>query len=207
MTYNTLFLSLAFIITAFPLKAKVNTFMLRQLKTEYMSCPIGLDTTSPRFSWQMSAVSRQRGLKQKAFCIQVFNEQDKEIWNTGKCISPESLNIIYKGATLQPMTRYKWKVKVWDEKGISVTDSSYFETGLMSSIPYQNWSNARWIGGGKEDLPLYANYLPVFKLNFKLNEKTHSTQAGFVYGANDPRLMDANKNIYNLTNVKDKSYK
>lgn len=74
MTYNTLFLSLAFIITAFPLKAKVNTFMLRQLKTEYMSCPIGLDTTSPRFSWQMSAVSRQRGLKQKAFCIQVFNE-------------------------------------------------------------------------------------------------------------------------------------
>lgn len=33
-----------------------------------------------------------------------------------------------------------------------------------------------------------------------------STRASFVYGANDKRLMDKNKNLYHLQNGKDESY-
>lgn len=47
--------------------------MLRKLQTEYMPSPVGIDVASPRFSWQMVARLQQKGLKQKAFCIQVFN--------------------------------------------------------------------------------------------------------------------------------------
>lgn len=208
MNHTTLFLSLAFTISVSSLKAKDNLFTLRNLKTDYMHEPVGIDSKNPRFSWQMTSVPLQRGLYQKAYNIIVFNEDGKQIWNTGKQISRTSLNIPYNGENLQPAHRYKWKIKVWNQKGKAVEDSSYFETGLMSSFPYQNWNNAKWIGGGEKDLPLYADYFPVFKLviKFQLDNKNLSKQAGFIYGANDPRLMDANKNIYNITNEKDKSY-
>ena len=55
---------------------------------------------------------------------------------------------------------------------------------------------------------LYSHYLPVFRLNvaLRLDKETKSTRAGFVYGANDKRLMDKNKNLYQLQNGKDESY-
>ena len=55
---------------------------------------------------------------------------------------------------------------------------------------------------------LYSHCLPVFRLNvaLRLDKETKSTRAGFVYGANDKRLMDKNKNLYQLQNGKDESY-
>lgn len=69
-------------------------------------------------------------------------------------------------------------------------------------------NKAKWIGGGNEDLPLYAPYLPIFKLNFRfqLDSGNKSTQTGLLYGVDDPRLMDANKNIYGLANKPNQSY-
>lgn len=205
MNHTTLPLFL--ILSTTSLTAK-NSFILRNLTTEYMNAPIGIDTKSPRFSWQMQATSPQKGLSQKAYSIQVFNEKGQEMWNTGKERTSRALNITYKGTALQPSTRYKWKVKVWNQKNKVVEDSSYFETGLMSASPYQNWSNAKWVGGSSNDLPLYAPYLPVFRIDFKfqLDKKTQTKQVGLIYGANDPRLMDANKNIYNIASKKDASY-
>lgn len=207
MHCNHFFLSLTLLLIPLTLKAK-DTFRLQNLKTDYMSTPVGIDIKSPRFSWQMAASSSQKGFRQKAYSIQVINEEGKEVWSTGKQASNSSLNIIYKGEVLKPTTRYKWKLKVWNQTDKTAEDSSYFETGLMEAAPYQNWSGAKWIGGGDQDLPLYASYLPIFqlKLNFELDKKTGSKQVGFIYGANDPRLMDANKNIYNLANKKDESY-
>lgn len=68
------------------------------------------------------------------------------------------------------------------------------------------FGNARWIGGSDAGLPLYAQYLPVFKINFTLTLNEKSTKAGFIYGANDMRLMDKYKNIYHIENDKDSSY-
>ncbi|MGE4587932.1 MAG: family 78 glycoside hydrolase catalytic domain, partial [Mangrovibacterium sp.] len=70
------------------------------------------------------------------------------------------------------------------------------------------WDGATWIGGGDDDLVLYSSYLPVFKLRYKLrlDEASLSTKAGFVFGANDPRLMDKNKNIYGIEKTKNRSY-
>lgn len=120
-----------------------------------------------------------------------------------------SLNIEYAGAPLQPTTCYFWTVNVWNQKGEQSSSTSWFETGLMSKTnPYEGWSDAKWIGGGDEDMVLYSHYLPVFRLNvaLRLDKETKSTRAGFVYGANDKRLMDKNKNLYQLQNGKDESY-
>ena len=53
---------------------------------------------------------------------------------------------------------------------------------------------------------LYAPYLAVFDVKYVLAIAPGSTRAGFVYGANDSRLMDRNKNIQQLQNAKDQSY-
>lgn len=59
-----------------------------------------------------------------------------------------------------------------------------------------------WIGVSGEDLPLYSNYLPVFKINCDF-EILPDGKGSLIYGANDPRLMDRNMNIYNLEGRKD----
>lgn len=190
----------------FTVQAAANKgFSITNLKTEYTKTPLGIDVKSPRFSWQMESATPGAG--QKAYQIIMHDEAGKIIWNTGKVQSNRSLNIRYTGDKLQERTRYTWNVKVWNLKNETHSASSWFETGLLNQT-ISAWNGAKWIGGDDEDMVLYAQYLPVFKLSFslKLDEATQSTRACLVYGANDARLMDKNKNYYGLANPKDSSY-
>jgi len=200
-----LFLTL-FLLPLFTLGQSAKTSIVN-LKTEYTSTPLGIDVKKPRFSWQMQ--SAQPGCFQSAYQIQVTDETGAEVWNSGKRQQGESLNIGYAGRTLAARTRYQWHLCVWDQHQKQYHNRSWFETGLMEpGGGLAAWSDARWIGGGDEDLPLYAQYLPVFKLNFTLqfDQASHSNRAGFVYGGNDSRLQDKNKNTYGLQNKPDSSY-
>jgi hypothetical protein len=42
---------------------------IRDMRTEYLREPVGLDTPAPRFSWQVASDAASRGLAQKAFRI------------------------------------------------------------------------------------------------------------------------------------------
>ncbi len=183
---------------------------LHNLCVEYTPTPIGTDAERPRFSWEMGSTPGKRGEKQSAYQIVVRDETEKEMWNTGKVESDLSLHIRYSGQPLAPTTRYTWELSVWDEEKKKTTASSWFETGLMDGdSTYRNWDGARWIGYPPgEEKNFYTPYLPVFRLHFaiQLDEKSKSTRASIVYGANDGRLMDANKNIYHLANPKDSSF-
>lgn len=178
---------------------------LTNLQVEYTETPLGIDVEKPRFSWQM--MSDKRGQEQTAYQITVRNEEGKEMWTSGKTDSGVSLNIVYEGASLQPMTRYTWSVKVWGQSDETYTQESWFETGLMNPS-ISAWDGAQWIGGEDEDLVLYPSYLPVYTIHYtiQLDEESGSTKAGLVYGANDPRLMDKNRNLYNLENERDESF-
>ncbi|MDT3405282.1 alpha-L-rhamnosidase [Mucilaginibacter terrae] len=174
------------------------------LKTEYTATPLGIDVKKPRFSWQM--ISNTPGAAQKAYMVIVTDETGKTTWNSGRVTDDKSLNILYDGKPLAVRTRYQWVVKVWDLKSKVHTAASWFETGLMDD-KQTAWSGAKWIGGGDDDMLLYAQYLPVFKLNFtiQLNSETQSTRGGLLYGANDQRLLDKNKNYYGIQSSKDSS--
>ena len=178
---------------------------LSSLKVEYEETPIGIDIEKPRFSWQMS--SSKRSQSQSAYQIIVTDKTGKEVWSSGKTESNISLNIEYAGEPLQPCTRYNWTLQVWDQDDKPLSTQSWFETGLMNPS-IDAWEGAKWIGGGDDDLVLYPDYLPTFNINYslQLDKESGSTKAGFVFGANDPRLMDKNKNIYNLENKRDESY-
>ncbi|MDO3694306.1 family 78 glycoside hydrolase catalytic domain [Wenyingzhuangia sp. chi5] len=181
---------------------------LSDLKVESKKQAIGLDIEKPRFSWKMLLKdSYKKNVFQKAYQIIVKNEKEKTVWDTGKVISDKSINIAYAGESLQPGTRYNWHIKVWDQEDKTLEKNSFFETGIMTST-LEGWEGAKWIGGNDNDLMLYSHALTVFKMDYKvkLDKSTKSAKAGFVFGANDVRLMNKNLNILGVENQKDESY-
>lgn len=180
---------------------------INNLQVEYQVEPLSIEVEKPLFSWQMQANTNQRALYQKAYQIIIKNEEGDIVWNTNKINSDASLAIQYNGEKLQPTTTYQWNLTVWDQENKELNAASWFETGFMN--PNINaWDGAKWIGGTSKDMVLYSHYLSVYKINYQLqiDEKSKSTKAAFVFGANDSRLLDRNKNIQGVENKKNESY-
>lgn len=76
--------------------------------------------------------------------------------------------------------------------------------GLSFPVCAGIFEDAKWIGAPGDHLPFYPDYLPVFRIDCDV-DLTRGEVASIVYGANDPRLMNRNLNIYNLENPKDSS--
>lgn len=179
-------------------KSVKDTTQIGHLKVENIQNPLGIDTQSPRFSWMM--VSETRGQKQTAYQILVASSKSKldegvgDVWDSGKVISDQSNNIRYEGEQLTHATRYYWTVRVWDAHNNLLTsnESAWFETGLMDV----GWDDAEWIGGS--DYVLDAKSKPVFNLEYEVTIPEGSTKGSFIFGANDPRLLDRNKNNYSI---------
>ena len=181
--------------------------VIENLQVEYRKTPMGIDVAQPRFSWQMATTKGERGYAQTAYRIEVKDPKGNVVWDTQKAEGAISLGIKYAGSPLKAATRYSWTVTVWNQAGAKAAGTSWFETGLMNPAPNSSaWSGAQWIGGGDEDLVLYSPYLAIFNVKYALTIAEGSTRASFVYGANDSRLMDKNKNIYQVESGKDQSY-
>lgn len=123
-------------------------FEITNLRCEYLTNPLGIDATYPRFSWEM--VSGQRGKAQTAYQVivadskEAIEKNEGNAWNSGKVKSSESFHIEYKGKPLASGRDYYWKLKVWDETN---TDSEWsavrhFSMGLLNK---HDWK-AKWIG-------------------------------------------------------------
>lgn len=177
------------------------------LTTEYTKTPIGIDVQFPRFSWQMDALPGQRNIFQTAYQLVVKDPGGNLCWDSGKIMSGNSIGVSYAGIPLKASTRYTWDVKVWDRKGKTSTSSSWFETGLMNGSPgLEAWEGAEWIGGSDEDMVLYSPYLVIFNARYTTAIDPGSVRASFIYGANDSRLMDKYKNIWQIENRRNESY-
>ncbi len=64
---------------------------------------------------------------------------------------------------------------------------------------------AEWITVENESLPIYKDYLSVFRLGFRL-DMPKDDNASILFGIDDPRLMDANKNVYGMANKAGETY-
>jgi len=121
---------------------------IQNLRCEYRTNPVGMDTPQPRLSWTLK--SNKRGHYQKAYQILVSKSLEKlnanigDIWDSGKIESALTAQIIYKGLTLQSNCTYYWKVRVWDKNGNPSlwSEPSFWLSGLMQE---SDWK-ARWIG-------------------------------------------------------------
>lgn len=117
------------------------------LKVEMQENPQGLDTSTPRFSWQIS--SAQPDLQQEAYQIQVAgSEQDLKkgnnlLWDSGIVSDNESILIPYKGNALSPREVYYWRVKIITNQG--ETAWSKVNHWSMALPDITGWK-AKWIG-------------------------------------------------------------
>ena len=99
---NTLLIcSLAF-FSLMGCKGKNELTVPVNLRTEYLREPIGLDTKSPRFTWEYKGSEKN------------FLASRSEI-RIGT--SPDNLQPYTGNMTLEPHTRYYWNVTVWDQDG------------------------------------------------------------------------------------------
>ena len=172
------------LITSLPTQGRVQggAVELTNLRVENLTEPLGLDTSEPRFSWQI--VSDKKEVRQTAYQLIVSNDKG-EVWNTGKVASDEQLWIRYQGKLLTSGMFCTWKVKVFTNKGETEwTDGGRFSIGLLNE---SKWSGY-WIGlerllpGEERDMHtrLAARYL---RKEFELKkDKTVKRATAYVAG-------------------------
>ncbi|HEX8376750.1 MAG TPA: family 78 glycoside hydrolase catalytic domain [Pedobacter sp.] len=196
------------------------------LRVEKLESPIGIDATSPRFSWQIT--SDQRALLQTSYQILVAETAEKLAaekdltWNSGKREGGISVLIPYEGKPLESAKKYYWKVKVWTNKGEALSSApAHWSTAFLNNS-FSN--NAYWIGidstmnSGKltTKTRLSARYLRrEFSLNSKIKNARLSISGLGMYEcyingkkiSNDifaPTATDYTKRVnYNVFDVKE----
>lgn len=158
-----------------------NRFFIKNMKTDNLIKPLGIDSVNPVFSWNVEDFSI-RGQRQTAYRITVASSEEdliskNYVWDSGKIISDETINIIYEDIPLKPSTRYYWQVESFDKNDVGVlSDVDWFETGLMES----GWSGAKWIA--KTDAKL-DGYFPLENFTVEYDFKFVHSAMSFVFGA------------------------
>ncbi len=109
--------------------------------------PLGIPGGPPSLGWK--ATSDSRGVVQGAYQVRVASSEDAlaspDVWDSGKVVSDQQVDVQYGGPALSAGTRYVWQVRTWD--GTDATSAwsapASFETGLLNA---SDWGGADWIG-------------------------------------------------------------
>lgn len=169
---------------------------IQNLRSDYKVEPVGLDSRSPKFSWELLSV--RRNVLQVAYQVLVsdnlnsLNADKGNIWDSKKIQSGMSVQVKYDGISLNSATKYYWKVRVWDNAGNVSPWSSVasWRTGLFENA---DWKNAQWIafdkiqerdvivpalhGKGPKDLKPANDVLPLFRKPIVVKSKLKSATA------------------------------
>jgi alpha-L-rhamnosidase len=121
------------------------------LKCDSRKNPVGIDNVSPDFSWNF--LTKERNQYQAAYWILVSSSEKNlginlgDIWDSGKTEDSNNIHIPYKGLKLSSLTRYFWKVKIWNARGVETPWShvAFFETAFLADKPWP----AGWISNGR----------------------------------------------------------
>ena len=118
------------------------------LRCEYVTDPVGIDVSKPRFSWRLSRPERDQ--QQTGYQIQVSDAEQTldtgTCWDSGFVESDANSHVEYSGAPLESERRYVWRCRVKDRDGrVSPwSRTASFTTGLLDNKEWQ----AQWIEGG-----------------------------------------------------------
>lgn len=138
---------------------------ITEIRCENQESPLGVQSVRPLFAWKLEADARN--VNQAAYRILVADDPELlrkdtgNIWDSGRCISEESINIVYGGKPLQSAVCYYWKVKVWDNRG-SESAWTKIEKFRMGLLKQEDWSPAKWIA--MEAVPSKDLVYPGFQL-------------------------------------------
>lgn len=121
------------------LAASVSAQVPGNLRCEWQTEPVAIQTLTPSFSWIIRAVPEEkRGIRQTAYRIIVATSRRSiglhiaDVWDSGKVDSSNTLQIGYSGKELTSGTTYYWAVQSWDQSGaLHWSTGSEFQTGLL----------------------------------------------------------------------------
>jgi alpha-L-rhamnosidase len=142
---------------------------LYDLRTENLSNPLGLESTSPLLSWKIE--SPENVTAQSSYQILVasreslLNEKDADLWNSGKVASSQNFMMPYGGIKLGSGSLCYWKARIWDQndKSSEWSETSVYSIGL---IDHSDWQ-AKYIGLPDEE---YYVTSPQLRKTFEISE-------------------------------------
>ena len=127
------------------------------LRTEYLTEPIGIDATAPRFTWEYEG-------EQPDFRI---SRSEIRIGTSPKKLKPYADDMVFS-----PQTRYYWNVTVWDQEGkrCRTSKTATFETGKLTPTDWKG----RWI---TDSLDKETEAAPLFRKVISANKPVKSARA------------------------------
>lgn len=150
---------LCLMMTLFPASASLAAAPLTtygavvdRLQTDDLQTPLGLDDALPHFSWQLQ--DTRMGARQTAYRIQIASSEinlrqgKADLWDSGRVSGSQSVGVAYSGPALKPMSRYWWRVQIWDKDGnpLAPSQPTWWETGLMHPRDVARQHDVQWIG-------------------------------------------------------------
>ncbi|TWT86023.1 Bacterial alpha-L-rhamnosidase [Posidoniimonas polymericola] len=101
------------------LEAHADPLRVDRVTCEYAENPLGVDVPAPRLTWKLE--SDQRNQRQTAYEVLVassralLNQNQGDLWSSGKVASDETVLIPYDGEELESSQPVFWKVRVWNQ--------------------------------------------------------------------------------------------
>lgn len=147
------------------------------LLCEYRENPLGLDTPAPRLSWVLESVKRNDA--QTAYQIFAGSSPaklargDADLWDSGKVVSGESIQIVYVGKPLHSGQRLWWQVRVWDSAGkvSAFSKPAWFEMALLAPNDWQaKWIQRQSAGPMPEAQAFDDHPAPLFRREFAIEK-------------------------------------
>ena len=141
---------------------------VENLTVEYQKASLGLDKHAPRISWKLQDNRRNAG--QSAYQIQVGRDEKFEdlMWDTGKVLSEQSVQLSYGGPALEKFEKYYCRVRVWDSND-GVTDWCEPAEFEMAMISWKDWE-ASWITP-EYDYTAPKTACPIIRKEFQVRKK------------------------------------
>lgn len=180
---------LSCLLLILPLQLFAQALQVTDLQCGYNTNPAGIEVTSPKLSWKLKAEGRN--VMQTAYRVLVADDQADlkrntgNIWDSKKIQSSLSIQVTYKGKTLQSTKTYYWKVMVWDNhRHVSQwSGTAQWQMGLLNPA---DWQDAKWIAyaqmpdsmrvvpfagnRGPKGLPPSNDVLPLLRKTFSINK-------------------------------------
>ncbi len=150
-SWRVLTLASAFLLGCSGTSDPLPTPQATGLLSEGHTTPLNVHNPNVRLSWHSNVA------KQQAYQIQVASTEANlingvgDLWDTGKVLSRQSLNVAYAGKALTTLQEVFWRVRVWPSAGQNPnawSDVHHWEMGLLNK---QDWQ-AKWLQVEKREL-------------------------------------------------------
>ena len=144
-------------------------FGVGDLRSEYLTNPVGIDVRRPRLSWKLHSAARS--VMQTAYRLKVASDLagleagDGLVWDSGIVETDQSLHLEYSGPPVGSRRRYYWRVKVWaGDRESEWSGPAFWEMGLLDQA---DWV-AEWIKTSGPDDESASGPSPYFRRSFPL---------------------------------------